>query len=519
VIQMHYNSESGRSIVGRPDTLLAVVGAVKDYPGQRALDHMDFDLVSGEIHALLGENGAGKSTLIKSISGAIDLDSGTVLVGTTQLSGTHTPGQAIAAGLSVVYQHENLVRDISVTENVLLATGLPRHFGTFVDRRAAREKVRGLLDRVGLETSPDKLVADLGPHEVAMVVIAKALAADARIIVLDEPTTALLPAEVEVLFAQMRRLAQEGIGFIFVTHRLGEVFRIADRITVMRDGRLVGTWSPEELNHDSLVDHLVGPEKSLARGFAPTEQKIGEPVLVVNNLAGPTLKGINFAVHQGEVLGIASLPGEGAPELMETLFGLVRSTGEVTVRGKRARLSSPRAAMNSGFALVPRDRGAQGVVPNMSVADNLTLAVTGEFITDPVFRFIRRSRILAAARKMTEQLRIKVPSLHTSVAALSGGNQQKVVIGRWLMHRADVYLLDSPTAAVDVHAKSEIYGFVRSIADQGAAVLFTSTEVEEFARVCDRVVVLSAGQIVGELIGEEISVNAVLRLSFGRKSA
>lgn len=514
---MNGSSVSGRSANGRPDTLLTVVGAVKDYPGQRALDHMDFDLVAGEVHALLGENGAGKSTLIRAISGATDLNSGSVTIGDREFLESHTPDEAISAGLSVVYQTGNLVRDLSIVENVLLSTGLPRRWGPFVNHRAARERVRGLLTRVGLDISPDKFVSELGPHQAAMVSIAKALAANARVIVLDEPTTALLPAEVDVLFSQMRRLAAEGIGFVFVTHRLGEVFRIADRITVMRDGRLIGTWLPDQLDHDALVDQLVGPDKAMVVGR--TQVKVGAPVLSVTGLKGSVLKGIDLEVREGEVLGIASLPGEGAPEVMETLFGLTRSSGEVRIRGRIAKLSSPRAAIKSGFALVPRDRLAQAVVPELSVADNTTLAVTGEFITDPVFRFFRRSRALAASRTMIERLRVKTPSLQTSIASLSGGNQQKVIIGRWLMRRADVYLLDSPTSAVDVHAKSEIYGFVRDIAEQGAAVVFTSTEVEEFARVCDRVVVLSGGRIVGELIGEDITVNAVMRLSFGRKNA
>lgn len=514
---MDAGSMSGRLVDGRPDTLLTVVGAVKDYPGQRALDHMNFDLVVGEVHALLGENGAGKSTLIKAISGATDLNSGSVKICDREFSESHTPEEAISAGLSVVYQTGNLVPDLSIVENVLLSTGLPRNWGPFIDRRAARERVRGLLHRVGLDVSPERTVSELGPHQSAMVSIAKALAADARVIVLDEPTTALLPAEVDVLFAQMRRLASEGIGFVFVTHRLGEVFRIADRITVMRDGRLIGTWLPDELDHDSLVDHLVGPDKAMVIGRK--EVTVGGPVLSVTGLESSVLKGIDLEVREGEVLGVASLPGEGAPEVMEALFGLTPSSGEVRIRGRVAKLTSPRAAIKSGFALVPRDRLAQAVVPELSVADNTTLAVTGDFITDPIFRFFRRRRALAAARSMTEQLRVKTPSLQTPMATLSGGNQQKVIIGRWLLRRADVYLLDSPTSAVDVHAKSEIYGFVRTIAEQGAAVVFTSTEVEEFARVCDRVVVLSGGRIFGELIGEDITVNAVMKMSFGRKNA
>ncbi len=511
--------ESGRPVAGRPDPVLVVDGAVKDYPGQRALDHMSFDVLPGEVHALLGENGAGKSTLIKAVSGAISLDEGTVRVCDEDLSDTRTPERALAAGLSVVYQHGNLVHELSITENVLLATGLPRRFGTFVDYRTAKASVRALLQRVGLDIDPSTVVSELGPHQNAMVAIAKALAADARVIILDEPTSALLPAEVDLLFAQMRRLAAEGIGFVFVTHRLNEVFKIADRITVMRDGRSVGTWEGDELDHDSLVDQLVGPEKSLAQPAAGHSGQEGAVVLEVTDFRAALLNGVSLQARGGEVLGIASLPGEGASEIIEALFGLTRSEGTVTVRGRRAHLRSPRSAMASGFALVPRDRLKHAVIPELSVADNATLTVTGQFLSDPVLRIVRRRKVAAAASSVVERLRIKTPSVSSPLSALSGGNQQKVIIGRWLLHQADVYLLDSPTAAVDVHAKSEIYGFIRQIADAGSAVIFTSTEVEEFARVCDRVIVLAGGPVVGELARDEISVNAIMRMSFGRKSA
>jgi ABC-type sugar transport system ATPase subunit len=510
-------SVSGRPLDGRPGTLLLEVeGAVKDFPGQRALDGMAFDVRVGEIHALLGENGAGKSTLIKAVSGAISLSAGRVAVCGTTLANDHSPDEAIAAGLSVVYQHGNLVPTISITENVLLTQGLPRS-GGFVNMRAAHARTKTLLDRVGLTLDPRTPVSQLSPHQSALVAIAKALAADARLIILDEPTSALLPAEVDLMFGQMRKLADEGIGFVFVTHRLAEVFKICDRITVMRDGRLVGTWPTGELDHDSLVDHLVGPEKSLAEHVRTGDVTAGGPMLEVVGLRGAKLNGVTFEVREREIVGVASLPGEGATEVLEALYGLTRSTGDVRVRGRDARLSSPSSSIESGFALVPRDRLHQSIIPDLSVADNALLAAGSSFVTDPILRFVKRKSAARAAAGVVEQLRVKTPSLSVPISSLSGGNQQKVVIGRWLLHKADVYLLDSPTAAVDVHAKSEIYGFIRGIADSGAAVIFTSTEVEEFARVCDRVIVLSDGAIQGELVGDEISVPAIMRLSFGRK--
>jgi ABC-type sugar transport system ATPase subunit len=509
---------SGRPNAGRPGTLLSVEGAIKDFPGQRALDRMSFTVAEGEIHALLGENGAGKSTLIKAISGAITLDSGTVVVCGTELANDHTPDEAIAAGLSVVYQHGNLVPSISITENILLTQGLPTVGGAFVSIRKANTLARTFLDRVGLNLDPRTVVSSLTPHQNALVSIAKALAAHARLIFLDEPTSALLPAEVDLMFGQMRKLTEEGIGFVFVTHRLAEVFKISDRITVMRDGRLVNTWKCDELDHDRLVDQLVGPEKTLAEPVDRGDVDFGDVVLDVQDLEGATFQGVSFTVREREVLGIASLPGEGAPEVIEALYGIKKSRGRVAVRGRSAKLTSPSTAISSGFALVPKDRLHQSIIPGLSVADNALLAVSAQYITDPVLRFVKRKAARRAAAGVVEQMRVKTPSLDAPISSLSGGNQQKVIIGRWLIRKADVYLLDSPTAAVDVHAKSEIYGFIRSIADSGAAVIFTSTEVEEFARVCDRVIVLSGGRIQGELTGDGITVASVMRLSFGRKN-
>ena len=510
--------EPGREVASRPGTLLQVKGAVKDYPGQRALDHMDFDLRVGEVHALLGENGAGKSTLIKAVAGVIPLTEGTVLMDGVEVD-MRNPQRAQGLGVSVVHQHGNLVADLSVTENVLMVDGLGRRAGILVDWRGAHRRVRELLDRVGLpELDPKREVSTLGPHESAMVAVAKALASNARVIILDEPTTALQPAEVDTLFAQMRRLAAEGIGFVFVTHRLGEVFKVCDRITVMRDGRLVGTWQSDELDHDSLVDQLVGPEKSITQDAFVGGSTPGDVVLEVKDLSGDVLRGLSFEARSGEVVGVASLPGEGAGEVIESLYGMCRASGEIRIEGKRRRIRSPQQAVAAGVGLVPRDRLHQGLVADMNVRENATLASTRSFVSDPVLRLMRRGRERHRVGEVMARLSLKAPSLESEVRTLSGGNQQKVVIGRWLLRRSKVYLLDSPTAAVDVHTKAEIYALARQLADDGAAVIFTSTELEEFVRVCDRVLVLHDGAVAGELFGDENTVNSIMRLSFGRKS-
>ena len=479
---------------------------------------MDFDLEVGEVHALLGENGAGKSTLIKAVAGAIPLTSGTIEVAGQKVD-IRNPHRAQSLGVSVVHQHGNLIPDLTVAENILMVEGLGRRAGILVDWKSAHRRVRELLDRVGLpHVEPRAEVSTLGAHESAMVAVAKALASNARAIILDEPTTALQPAEVDTLFEQMRKLADEGIAFVFVTHRLHEVFKVCDRITVMRDGQLVGTWAAEDLDHDSLVDQLVGTEKSIAHDAFVGGSPLGDVVLNVEDLRNDELDGISFQARAGEIVGLASLPGEGATEVIDALFGQRRTLGRISVDGKSRRIRTPEQAVSAGMGLVPRERLAQGLVVDMTVRENATLANTATYMTDPVLRLMRRRHERAAVTKVMDRLRLKSPSLETEVRTLSGGNQQKVVIGRWLLRESRVYLLDSPTAAVDVHTKAEIYGLARELASSGAAVVFCSTELEEFERLCDRVLVLYGGRVVGELSGEDNNVNTIMRLSFGRNS-
>ena len=514
---MTKQNEPGRDS-SRPGPLLEVRDAVKDYPGTRALDHMDFSLLAGEVHALLGENGAGKSTLIKALAGALQLSAGTIEVDGVEVE-IRNPQRAQALGVSVVHQHGNLIPELSVTENVLMVEGLGRRAGILVSWRVAHRRTARLLERVGLpDLDPRREVSTLGPHEQAMVAVAKALASNARVIVLDEPTTALQPAEVDTLFAQMRKLTDEGIGFVFVTHRLGEVFKVCDRITVMRDGALVGTWDAVDLDHDSLVDQLVGAEKQISREAYRGAGETGEVVLEVRGLRGDVLRGLDLAARSGEVVGVASLPGEGAEQVVESLYGLCRSQGEILVRGVSKKIRTPQQAVAAGMALVPRDRLGQGLVSDLSIRENATLATTRAYVSDPVLRWMRRGRERRDVTEVMDRLNLKSGGLESEVRTLSGGNAQKVVIGRWLLSQATVYLLDSPTAAVDVHTKGEIYALARSLADNGAAVIFTSTELEEFVRVCDRVLVLHNGEVVGELVGEENTVNSIMRLSFGRNS-
>jgi ABC-type sugar transport system ATPase subunit len=496
--------------------LLEVRGIVKDFPGQRALDHVSLTVRRGEIHALLGENGAGKSTLIKIVTGVYQPDAGEILVeGRPVRFGS--PHDAQAAGIAVVHQHGNLVPSLSVQENLLLGEALPRRMGLLVNWSVVRARARQLLERVGLAVDPSAPVASLRPDEVAMVSIAKAIATNARLIILDEPTTALLPREVDILFGHMRRLAAEGHGFVYVSHRLSEVFDIADGATVLRDGRLVWACTDRAgLNRDRVVAAIVGKEAAVGAGEARVRPEQGGAALEVAGLTSANVRDVSFTLRAGEILGVAGLPGSGAEETLDLLYGRIAPTaGSIRVRGTTVRFASPRDAVAAGLALVPKNRLAEAALTGFSVRENVSLPSLARLISDPVLRLVRRRAERRLVVEVVERLNVKTSGIEAKIDSLSGGNQQKAILARWLGSGARVYLLNSPTAAVDVGAKAEIYRLLNEIADAGAAVLFTSTEVEEFPRLCDRVIVFCEGAVAGVLTGSEITEAEILRLAAG----
>jgi ABC-type sugar transport system ATPase subunit len=502
--------------IDRP-VVLEVRGLVKDFPGTRALDGVDLEIRRGEIHALLGENGAGKSTLIKAVAGAHWPTAGVILVDGQEVT-LASPQAAHALGIAVVHQHSNLVPQLSIAENLALGERLPRRLGLLVDWPTVERRAAELLGRVGLEIDARKPVRELRADELAMVSIAKAIASRAKLIILDEPTSALLPGEVEVLFAQMRRLAAEGNAFLYVSHRLTEVFAIADRVTVLRDGRRVGTWTRAEMSPRMIIEAIVGGHRSLVGDGVEAEPVLGPVALAADQVCGGRVQQLSFEVRAGEILGFAGLPGSGAEHALDLLFARRPITGgTLTLAGRPTAFRSPREAKQAGLALVPKDRLTESLLPGHSVRENISLSSLGAFVTDPVLRFIRRGRERSEAEGVARRLAVKTPSIETSISALSGGNQQKAMLGRWLMTKAQVYLLNAPTAAVDVGAKAEIYGLIRRIAADGAAVIFTSPEVEEFPRVCHRVLVFREGRIVGELKRRDASETRIMNLAVGEK--
>lgn len=509
-------AEAVSSDTGEAASLLEVKNLVKDFPGMRALDHVNLTVKRGEIHALLGENGAGKSTLIKCVVGAHPPSAGEIL-----LNGKKTnfqrPQDAQAAGISVVHQHANLVPNLTVQENLLLGYGLPRRGGVFVDWRATTAHARELFERVHLDIDPKCNVSDLRPDEVAMVAIAKAVASNAKLIILDEPTAALSPNEASVLFEHMRRLAREGHGFLYVSHRLAEVFEIADRLTVLRDGKLVGVWDRNNTNRRKIVNAIVGSDREPGAAVAAVG-KLGDVILKIRNLGGGRVRSASFDVRAGEILGIAGLPGSGAEEIMDLLYGRAEiAHGEIEVDGKPILPDQPRKAIRAGLALVPKDRHAEANLPGFTVRENITVAVLNKFLTDPIFRFMRRGAERCYARDVVKRLNVKTPGVEAKIDELSGGNQQKTILGRWFSTDAKVFLLNSPTAAVDVGAKTEIYDIMRELAGRGAALLFTSTEIEEFPRLCPRVIVFHEGEIAGELTGQQVTEANIMALAIGER--
>jgi ABC-type sugar transport system ATPase subunit len=488
---------------------------VKTFPGTRALDGVDLQVRHGEIHALLGQNGAGKSTLIRAFAGADPPTSGSILVEGAEVR-IDTPQMAQSFGVAVVHQHFNLAGDLSVRENFFLGHSLPRRWNGLVDWRSLTEKAQALLDRLGLKIDPCANVADLRPDELAMIAIARAVATDAKVIILDEPTAALLPDEVAVLFTHIRRLAAEGHAFLYVSHRLSEVFEIADRITVLRDGRRIGTWPLADTTRAAVIAAIVGSNRAEVEEIRASEAPRGDVVLSVTNATSEGVRNLTFALRKGEVVGFAGLPGSGAEEAVAMIYGRqpMRS-GAFELDGKPRAFRSVRDAKAAGLALIPGDRHGEAMLSGLTVRENIALPIFDRFITDPVLRIMREPQERRHAEQIASTLSIKTPSVDTSIDNLSGGNQQKAILGRWLGAQSRIFLMMAPTAAVDIGAKAEIYRLIHKLAEDGAAILFTSPEVEEYRRVCNRVLVFHGGEVVQELSGEEATETRIMEIAAG----
>jgi ribose transport system ATP-binding protein len=491
--------------------LLKIRAMSKLFPGTRALDAVDLDVRRGEVHALVGQNGSGKSTLIKALAGYHEPEPGTVVDVQGEPVRLGNASASRDAGFRFVHQDLALVDVLSVAENLALGrgfqTGLGKriHWGT--ERTAASRMIRSLGFSFGAET----LVSDLSAAERTGVAIARALwdwEEGAKLLVLDEPTAALPKTEVEILFDAVRRVRERGLGVIYVSHRLDEVFSIADRVTVLRDGRKVGTYPTHELDEDGLVSLMVG--SAVTKAVNGRTRSSSEPVLKVRALRGEVIEDVGFDAYPGEVLGVSGLTGSGRDELLSLLFGSAPRDGEVSVDGRVVPPLKPRAAMDQGIGFVPGNRHRHGGMMDMSLVENCTIPDLRSFRAG--IGAIRKRRELAEVRAWLERLEVRPPDPGLTLSALSGGNQQKVVLAKWLRLDPRVLLLDEPTQGVDVGAKATIHRLIRDAANAGAAVVIASSDDEEIDDVCDRALVLRGGAIAAELDRERISMDELGRL-------
>ncbi|MBD0740933.1 sugar ABC transporter ATP-binding protein [Streptomyces sp. CBMA152] len=492
--------------------LLRIEGIRKAFPGVVALDGVDFDLRRGEVHVLLGENGAGKSTLIKTLSGAHRPDSGRILADGREVR-IHSAQDAERLGIATIYQEFTLVPDLTVAENIFLGRQ-PRRFA-MIDRKRMEADAAVLLERVGVDVAPHARVRELGIARLQMVEIAKALSLDARVLIMDEPTAVLTSEEVDKLFALVRGLRADGVGIVFITHHLDEIAALGDRVTVLRDGRSVGQV-PASTPEDELVRMMVG--RDIDQQYPRERPDVGAPLLSVRSL---TRKGafhdVSFEVRAGEVVGLAGLVGAGRTEVARAVFGADRyDSGTVDVRGEPLPRHDVNAAMGAGIGLVPEDRKGQGLVLDASVEENLGL-VTLRSATRA--GLVDRKGQRAAAARIAERLGVRMAGLGQPVRTLSGGNQQKVVIGKWLLADTRVLILDEPTRGIDVGAKVEIYQLVNELTAAGHAVVMISSDLPEVLGMSDRVLVMAQGRIAGELPAGETTQEAVMELAVGTAAA
>ncbi len=503
-------------------SLLEVVGATKHYPGVLAVDDVSLSIEAGQIVGLVGKNGAGKSTLIKIIAGAEQADEGHLRLNGERLE-LHRPHDATVAGLAFVHQDLQDVGDLSVAENVMLGLGYPRRMGVLVDWAELRRQAADALARLEADIDPREPVGDLSAAQQRLVMIARGLVQKARLLVLDEPSASLTDEEIEHLFAVVRRLRDDGISVVYVSHRLEEIFELTERVIVMRNGRLVADEPTESLDRASLIFHIAGREHAQTAVQRRTSRGIGdrpdtETVLEVGGVSAETgVRDCSFDVRKGEILGLGGLMGSGRTELVRAVFGADRrQEGTVRVNGTPIFGRDPAESMAAGLALLPEERKTQGNIMDFSVRNNITLASLdrhriGRRVPAPSGRSEKR-----AADARIGRLSIATPDDRQLVRLLSGGNQQKVVIAKWLEQGADVLIFDEPTIGVDVDGKEGIYDIMEELAAEGKAVVFISSEFSELVGVCHRVLVLSEGRIVGELEAEAVTEPAIVEICYSQ---
>ncbi|MDR1965804.1 MAG: sugar ABC transporter ATP-binding protein [Synergistaceae bacterium] len=494
------------------DYIIEMTNISKRFPGVVALDNVDFRIRKGEVHVLMGENGAGKSTLIKILTGIYKQDSG----GMTFEGRPFEPSNALdvqRAGISTIYQEISLIPQLSVAENIFIGREF-KNFGV-IDWKITHKKSSDLLGELGIDIDVASPLGSYGTAIQQMVAIARAISIEARLVVMDEPTSSLDEDEVRVLFGVIRKLKSSGIAVLFISHRLGEVFEISDRITVLKDGALVGEYETISLTRGELISKMVGRDAaSILEGAGARSEKAREQFVRASGItSGRRLCGLDVAIGKGEVVGLAGLLGSGRTEFARVLFGVDKyDSGQITVNGKQVRFRMPKDAIRSGFAFCSEDRKTEGIIPHLSVRENILIASLKKVSR---FGIISKSKQNEVADQYIDKLKIKTPGREQSMMNLSGGNQQKAILARWLCVKPQLVIMDEPTRGIDIGAKREIEGLIRQMAEDGISVLLISSEFEELVRNCDRIEVIRDGANMKTLVGPQISEEGIIRAIAG----
>lgn len=486
--------------------LLEMKDIKKTFPGVLALDRVSFDLHEGEVHGLLGENGAGKSTLIKILAGDYSKDEGKIIIDGREVE-FRSPLDSKLMGISVIYQELLTLDTLSVAENIFVGN-LPKKRGlNTIDWKTLNKNARAVLDRLLVNINPRKIVGDLGVHEKQIIEIAKAIYRDSKILVMDEPTAALSEKDIISLFNIIQSLKQQGVGVIYISHRLGEVFEITDRVTVLRDGKLIGTEITEETSRDRLITMMVGRE--LKDMYPKRELPIGKTLLEVQNLTvNGIIEDISFSLKEGEIVGLFGLLGSGRQNIVRTIYGIDRADhGTIAIYGKTAVIDTPAQALKHRFGFMPLDRKLEGLALKLPVSSNITMAnidnLGNGFLIDKKFE-------TENAKKWVKNVNIKTPSIDTEVNSLSGGNQQKIVLAKLLETGARVFIMNEPTRGIDVGAKVDIYQMMECLCEEGAGIIMISSELPEILAMSDRIIVISRGRVSGEFTRKEVTQEKLL---------
>lgn len=490
------------------DYIVELINVNKAFPGVKALDNVSFNLRAGEVMALLGENGAGKSTLMKVLSGVYQKDSGLIKVFGETVENL-TPKKAQDLGIAIIHQELNMCSHLSVAENIFLGREIVKN--GILCKREMNEAAKRILDELSLDIDPETIVGTLGVSKQQMVEIAKALSTNSRVLIMDEPTSALTAKEIEELFKIIRKLRDEGHGIVYISHRLEELHHIVDRVTILRDGKFIKAMEFKDTDMSGIISLMVG--RDIKEKYPRVECKVGEKIFEVKNLnAGRMVRDINLELYEGEIVGIAGLMGAGRTETTRAIFGAdPKDSGEILLNGRKVIINSPADAIRAGIVVAPEDRKKDGLCTKLSIRNNISLPNLDKLCR--LFGYVDKKHENDMTQKASDDLRIKMPNADVDAGSLSGGNQQKVVVGKWIASNSKVVIFDEPTRGIDVAAKVEIYHIMNRLKQQGIGVLFVSSELPEILGISDRIIVMCDGRITGEMPVQEATQDKILGLA------